>query len=869
MSLETLMRRIGLSHRISILTAQGVDDAPTLGAFSQHELKGLGIEVLGERVKMLTAAQKGLSAVPLPSKEDLKSFFDKEEALSEYYERVTCAGIDSLSLLGMIQEPELESELDMKPGHRKKLMLKLKERETAQATTPPSTAPQSNYSGVSPVASPTMSNRPKSSTHRLNLSTLSEDDPQPGKSETKLSRSWGLSSIEDVPSGRKSPRAGHSRTSSLQLISDTSKILGTPSSCSENLDGSCDSMATTRLNRSQTTTRAFSTRSPARVSTFFMPDQRPDNSKRAAVSGRRPSQLNDFVRKGYQGSDAATDKSLLVKVFDNGRIKDERGHLLYKVIALKPKEIRDMQIVHNVITRALGWNNNKASIYRQGNDAAGGCEVGKLWHFNGKPITSQEDFMDQMWIIAGTANSTFQNSTGETPVLSGPSGVILQSVGKGTKGTPWADRLSSPEFFTGTQKDKHSSTMRSGRGSIRVTKGPIKARMLDVRKQVASTKKDISSLVTTPTQSTSKQHPYTDPPKSSFPSFSSNGRQNSVKSATTTTPTTPRPVITPPRTNTDPLPTSSSNSWPEGESSSNTDHDNPVYFDSQEDLESLGPKDLESANRNRLKGWKKGALLGRGSFGMVYKGTLTDGMDTAVKIVNLGKGGAPAELHQLIREIRFIEQLEHPHIVKYYGCLYDEGQGQVEIFLQLMTGGSIASLTAKHNGKLPEDLVKKYSRQLLWGLEYLHSRKVVHRDVKGANVLIDTSGDCAIADFGTSKCIDDMVSRTHGCTTMVGTPYWMAPEVITACDDGAYDTKVDVWSVGCTIVEMVTGSPPWSSQHENMWAAIFHIAQSTEPPPLPSDLQKQIRNFLIRCFERNPIKRPSCTELLADKWMES
>eukprot|EP01059_Diplonema_ambulator_P026117 TRINITY_DN4329_c0_g1_i2.p1 TRINITY_DN4329_c0_g1~~TRINITY_DN4329_c0_g1_i2.p1 ORF type:complete len:715 (+),score=197.48 TRINITY_DN4329_c0_g1_i2:128-2272(+) len=688
--IDQVMRSIGLSHRTSILTSQGVDDSSTLGAFTANELKDIGVEKLGERVKMLIAARTGFNSVPLPAKEDLKSFFDKEEALSEYYARVAAAGIDSIALLGMITETDMEQELDMKPGHRKKLLLRLKERNAGRLSAsppPPASMPPLHVPSVSPIASPTMgTTRHKSATQRLNLSTVSEDDPQPKHDAKPLSRSWGLSSIDEAPViGRKSPRTGHARTNSLQLY-DSAKIFGTSSSTSDILEGSGDSIITSRMNRSSTTTRAFSTRSPGRgLSSYSMPDQRPDNSKRV-VHSRRPSQLNDFMRKGYSSNDTGAEKGLLIKVFTNGRILDEsNNHLLYKVISLKPREMRDIQIVYNVITRALGWNNSRASIYRQGNDAAGSCEVGKLWQFNGKPITSPDDFSDNMWVVAGTANSGFQGGTGEAIHSSG----VDHTVKGSSKATSWADRLSNPEFFTGTQKGKHSAAVKSGRsgGGTRpaTQKSLIKARMLDVRKQVAADAKKEPG-VSTPTQTTQKQLPYTDPPKSTSAfSSSSNGRQH-----TKLTPTSPRPTITPPRSNTEPI---TSNGWPEGESSSNTDIDQPVSFNSQEDLESLGPKDLESANKGRLKGWKKGALLGRGSFGMVYRGTLADGLETAVKIVNLGEGRATAELQQLIREIRFIEQLEHPHIVKYYGCLFDEQQGHVEIFLQLMTGGSIASLT--------------------------------------------------------------------------------------------------------------------------------------------------------------------------------
>merc|ERR1711991_884688 len=121
---------------------------------------------------------------------------------------------------------------------------------------------------------------------------------------------------------------------------------------------------------------------------------------------------------------------------------------------------------------------------------------------------------------------------------------------------------------------------------------------------------------------------------------------------------------------------------------------------------------------------------------------------------------------------------------------------------------------------------------------------------------------------GCSKKIDDVCSGSHGCKTMVGTPYWMAPEVIKSEALGkGYGTKSDVWSVACTIVEMVTGKPPWP-ECGSMWAAVYKIANSQGlPTEIPKDLGDDMRDFLEKCFERDPDRRPAAAELLKHSWI--
>ena len=145
-----------------------------------------------------------------------------------------------------------------------------------------------------------------------------------------------------------------------------------------------------------------------------------------------------------------------------------------------------------------------------------------------------------------------------------------------------------------------------------------------------------------------------------------------------------------------------------------------------------------------------------------------------------------------------------------------------------MPGGSIASLLQRF-GAFAEKLVAVYTRQILEGLHYLHTHHIMHRDIKGANILVDNAGCVKLADFGASRRLADLVTMESGCKSVKGTPYWMAPEVIKQTGHGR---QADIWSVACTVIEMATAKPPWSDFTTPV-SAMFHIASAKGPPPLP------------------------------------
>ena len=181
----------------------------------------------------------------------------------------------------------------------------------------------------------------------------------------------------------------------------------------------------------------------------------------------------------------------------------------------------------------------------------------------------------------------------------------------------------------------------------------------------------------------------------------------------------------------------------------------------------------------------------------------------------------------------------------------------LHIFLEFVPGGSIAGLLSKF-GPFAERVVAVYTRQILEGLAYLHRNQIMHRDIKGANILVDNTGVVKLADFGASRQLADLVTMESGFKSMKGTPYWMAPEVIKQTGHGR---QADIWSVGCTAVEMITAKPPWS-EYATQVSALFHIASAKGPPPLPGGLSPEALDFLLLCFNRVPKDRPNATRLL-------
>ncbi|XP_010884838.1 mitogen-activated protein kinase kinase kinase 2 isoform X2 [Esox lucius] len=256
--------------------------------------------------------------------------------------------------------------------------------------------------------------------------------------------------------------------------------------------------------------------------------------------------------------------------------------------------------------------------------------------------------------------------------------------------------------------------------------------------------------------------------------------------------------------------------------------------------------------------WRLGKLLGQGAFGRVFLCYDADtGRELAVKQVHFDPESPETskEVSALECEIQLLKNLCHERIVQYYGCLRDTNERTLSIFMEYMPGGSIKD-QLKSYGALTENVTRRYTRQILEGVSYLHSNMIVHRDIKGANILRDSVGNVKLGDFGASRRLQTICLSGTGIKSVTGTPYWMSPEVISG---EGYGRKADIWSVGCTVVEMLTQRPPWA-EFEAM-AAIFKIATQPTNPSLPGHVSDHSRDFLKRIFVESK-QRPSADDLL-------
>ena len=255
--------------------------------------------------------------------------------------------------------------------------------------------------------------------------------------------------------------------------------------------------------------------------------------------------------------------------------------------------------------------------------------------------------------------------------------------------------------------------------------------------------------------------------------------------------------------------------------------------------------------------WRKAERIGSGAYGNVYLGLNEEtGELMGVKQIQLTlqrSKETTIRLKTIKQEISMLSSLSHKNIVAYIDSEITEQY--LNIFLEYIPGGSI-SLLLKKFGSFNEELVIKYTKQILHGLNYLHSHQIMHRDIKGANILVNSQGICKLADFGASVRIADLTIENR--KSLHGTPYWMAPEVIKQIGHGR---QADIWSVGCTVIEMLTGKPPFYEFKTHV-AAMFHIATTTDYPNIPNDLSDEAIDFIHLCLTREPKKRPNCIKLL-------
>ncbi|XP_069780518.1 mitogen-activated protein kinase kinase kinase 1 isoform X2 [Narcine bancroftii] len=261
--------------------------------------------------------------------------------------------------------------------------------------------------------------------------------------------------------------------------------------------------------------------------------------------------------------------------------------------------------------------------------------------------------------------------------------------------------------------------------------------------------------------------------------------------------------------------------------------------------------------------WFKGQQIGLGAFSSCYQAQdVGTGTLMAVKQVTYVRNTSTEqeEVVQTLREeIRMMGHLNHPNIIRMLGATCEKSN--YNLFVEWMAGGSVSHLLNKY-GAFKEQVIINYNEQLLRGLAYLHENQIIHRDIKGANLLIDSTGQrLRIADFGAAA---RLASKGTGAGEfqgqLLGTIAFMAPEVLRGQQ---YGRSCDVWSVGCVIIEMACAKPPWNAEkHSNHLALIFKIASATSAPAIPNHLSPALRDVALRCLELQPQDRPPSRELL-------
>lgn len=274
-------------------------------------------------------------------------------------------------------------------------------------------------------------------------------------------------------------------------------------------------------------------------------------------------------------------------------------------------------------------------------------------------------------------------------------------------------------------------------------------------------------------------------------------------------------------------------------------------------------QNVEGGQYEEGRDWVRGQLLGTGAFSSCYQARdVRTGTLMAVKQVSFCRNNEEEQERveaSVEEEILIMSRLRHSNIVRLLGA--SRHSTSFSVFTEWMAGGSVATMLDKY-GIFSEEVILKYTRQVLAGLAYLHDNKILHRDLKGANLLVDSTGQwLRIGDFGTAARMASKSTVTGEFQgQLLGTIAFMAPEVLRGED---YGRSCDVWSVGCCVIEMATTKPPWGADYvSNQLKLMYKIATSNGPPAVPDTLSADTRDLALRCLEIKSENRPPAKELI-------
>ncbi|XP_061688454.1 serine/threonine-protein kinase 4-like isoform X1 [Syngnathoides biaculeatus] len=248
--------------------------------------------------------------------------------------------------------------------------------------------------------------------------------------------------------------------------------------------------------------------------------------------------------------------------------------------------------------------------------------------------------------------------------------------------------------------------------------------------------------------------------------------------------------------------------------------------------------------------------LGEGSYGCVFKAHYRE----TGEIVAIKQVPVESDLQEIIKEISIMQQCNSPHVVRYYGSYFKNSD--LWIVMEYCGAGSVSDIIRIRGKTLSEEEIASILQSTLKGLEYLHFMRKIHRDIKAGNILLNTEGQAKLADFGVAGQLTDTMAKRN---TVIGTPFWMAPEVI---QEIGYNCVADIWSLGITAIEMAEGKPPYADIHP--MRAIFMIP--TNPPPTfrnPDVWSPHFRDFVSQCLVKNPENRATATQLLQHAFIKA